>query len=133
MAFTYATGRAGEYAKQILEGFTRTLQVDGYAGYNRLLKRQEGAIWLAHARRKLFDVAKAGTTTPIADEDIGQIRELYRIEKEMKGNTPGARMTARQERSKPIINQMELWLRETRSRASAKSPIGEALSYIAKH
>ena len=137
VAFTYAPGRAGEYAKQILTGFNGTLQVDGYAGYNRPLKRQEGAIRLAHcwahARRKLFDVAKAGKATPIADEGIGQIRELYRIEKEMKGNAPDTRFTARQERSKPIIDQMKVWLRETRSRVSAKSPIGEALSYIAKH
>ena len=137
VAFTYAPGRAGEYAKQILTGFLGTLQVDGYAGYNRLLKRQEGAIQLAHcwahARRKLFDVAKSGTATPIADEGIVQIRDLYRIEKEIRGQGPAARKAARQERSKPIIDQMEIWLRETRSRVSAKSPIGEALSYIAKH
>ncbi len=137
VAFTYAPGRAGEYAKQILTGFLGTLQVDGYAGYNRLLKRQEGAIQLAHcwahARRKLFDVAKSGTATPIADEGIVQIRDLYRIEKEIRGQSPAARNAARQERSKPIIDQMEIWLRETRSRVSAKSPIGEALSYIAKH
>jgi len=77
VAFTYAPGRAGEYAKQFLTGFNGTLQVDGYAGHNRLLKRQEGAIQLAHcwahARRKLFDIAKSGTTTPIADEGIAQI------------------------------------------------------------
>ncbi|EEE35064.1 transposase IS66 [Rhodobacteraceae bacterium KLH11] len=137
VAFTYAPGRAGEYAKQILEGFNGTLQVDGYAGYNRLLKRQEGSIRLAHcwahARRKLFDVAKAGKATPIADEGIAQIQALYRIEKEIRGQSPATRNAVRQERSKPTIDQMEFWLRETRSRVSAKSPIGEALSYIAKH
>jgi hypothetical protein len=131
VTFTYAPGRAGEYAKQILAGFNGTLQVDGYAGYNRLLKRQEGAIRLAHcwahARRKLFDVAKAGKATPIADEGMAQIQALYRIEKEIRGNSPEARATARQKRSKPVINQMEIWLREQRARVSAKSPIGEAL------
>lgn len=103
VAFTYAPGRAGEYAKQILTGFNGTLQVDGYAGYNRLLKRQEGAIQLAHcwahARRKLFDVAKSGKTTPIADDGIALIRELYRIEKEIRGQSPDARGAARQEHS----------------------------------
>lgn len=137
VAFTYAPGRAGEYAKHILEGFSGTLQVDGYAGYNRLLKRQEGSIRLAHcwahARRKLFDVAKSGKATPIADGGIAQIQALYRIEKEIRGNTPEVRVAARQERSKPIIDQMKIWLRDQRARVSAKSPIGEALSYIAKH
>lgn len=45
VAFTYAPGRSGQYAEDILDGFSGTLQVDGYAGYNRLLKRpaQDGA------------------------------------------------------------------------------------------
>lgn len=38
VAFTYAPGRSGQYAEDILQGFSGTLQVDGYAGYNRLLK-----------------------------------------------------------------------------------------------
>lgn len=33
VAFTYAPGRAGKYADDILQGFSGTLQVDGYAGY----------------------------------------------------------------------------------------------------
>lgn len=37
VAFTYAPGRSGQYAEQILQGFTGILQVDGYAGYNRLI------------------------------------------------------------------------------------------------
>lgn len=54
-------------------------------------------------------------------------------ERSPSGLSPAARNAVRQERSKPIIDQMEFWLRETRARVSAKSPIGEALSYIAKH
>ena len=37
VAFTYAPGRSGKYASQILQGFSGILQVDGYAGYNRVL------------------------------------------------------------------------------------------------
>jgi transposase len=39
VAFTYAPGRGGKYADDILQGFGGILQVDGYAGYNRLFKR----------------------------------------------------------------------------------------------
>lgn len=137
VAFTYAPGRSGQYAENILKDFSGTLQVDGYAGYNRLLKRQGNAIRLvycwAHARRKLFEVAKSGSATPIADAGIAQIRELYQIEKDIRGQSPADRMAARQERSKPIIEQMEIWLKDSRARVSAKSPIGEALKYIAKY
>lgn len=69
VAFTYALGRSGQYADDILKGFTGILQVDRYAGYNRLLKRVDDRVALAycwaHARRKLHEVAHSGTA-PIA-------------------------------------------------------------------
>jgi len=65
VAFTYAPGRSGQHADTILKGFSGTLQVDGYAGYNRLLKRPAQDVTLAycwaHARRKLHDVTQSGT------------------------------------------------------------------------
>ncbi|WP_370204845.1 IS66 family transposase [Pararhodobacter marinus] len=136
VAFTYAPGRSGQYAEDILKGFSGTLQVDGYAGYNRLLKRPTQDIRLAycwaHARRKLHEVARTGTT-PIADEGLRQITALYRIETELRGQNPEARLTARQARSKPIIDDFEAWLTAHRARVSAKSPLGEALKYVAKY
>ncbi|MAY85357.1 MAG: IS66 family transposase [Pseudooceanicola sp.] len=136
VAFTYAPGRSGQYAEDILKGFTGILQVDGYAGYNRLLKRPAQDVRLAycwaHARRKLHEVAQSGTT-PIADEGLRQIAALYRIEKDMRGQTPKARLASRQERSRPILDDFESWLIANRARVSAKSPLGEALKYIAKY
>nr|WP_323776244.1 transposase [Amylibacter sp.] len=61
VAFTYAPGRSGKYASEILQSFEGILQVDGYAGYNRVLDLRDNApiqlfyCW-AHARRKLFDL-----------------------------------------------------------------------------
>ena len=73
VAFTYAPGRSGKYAEQILQGFSGILQVDGYAGYNRLLKRASQDIRLAycwaHARRKLVEITRTGNA-PIAQEGI---------------------------------------------------------------
>lgn len=136
VAFTYAPGRSGQIAEDILKGFSGTLQVDGYAGYNRLLKRPTQDIRLAycwaHARRKLHEVAQTGTT-PIADEGLKQIATLYRIEKDIRSQSHEARLTARQERSKPILDDFESWLAAQRARVSAKSPLGEALKYIAKY
>ena len=136
MAFNYAPGRSGRYADEILHGFTGILQVDGYAGYNRLLKRPGDDIKLAHcwahARRKLHEVAQTGTT-PIADEGLKQIAALYRIERDIRGQKPEARLATRQARSKPIIDEFETWLATHRARVSAKSPLGEALKYIAKY
>ena len=63
VVFTYAPGRSGSHAMEILRGFDGILQVDGYAGYNALaeLRRVGGApltlayCW-AHSRRKLHDI-----------------------------------------------------------------------------
>jgi transposase len=136
VAFTYAPGRAGKYADNILQGFSGILQVDGYAGYNRLLKRVSQDVQLAycwaHARRKLYDVAKAGVA-PIAQEGLKQIAALYRIEADIKGQSTDARLGARIVRTKPMLADFEEWLTQSRAKVSAKSPTGEALKYIAKY
>jgi transposase len=119
-----------------LKGFSGILQVDGYAGYNRLLKRTNDQVALAycwaHARRKLHEVAQAGTA-PIAEAGLKQIAALYRIEKDIRGLTPEARLAARQDRSAQLITAFEVWLTTNRARLSAKAPLGKALKYIAKY
>jgi len=136
VAFTYAPGRSGQHADTILEGFSGILQVDGYAGYNRLLKRPAQDVTLAycwaHARRKLHDVTQSGAA-PIAQEGLARIQALYRIEKDLRGLPADQRHDARQDRSKPLIDAFELWLAQNRARVSAKAPTGEALKYIAKY
>jgi len=136
VAFTYAPGRSGQHADKILQGFSGVLQVDGYAGYNRLLKRPVQDLQLAycwaHARRKLHDVTQSGAA-PIAQEGLAQIQGLYRIERDLRGQSAEQRQAARQDRSKPIIDAFALWLAQGRARVSSKSPTGEALKYIAKY
>ena len=119
-----------------MKGFSGTLQVDGYAGYNRLLKRPAQDVTLAycwaHARRKLHDVTQSGAA-PIAQEGLAQIQALYRIEKDLRGLSADQRCAVRQEHSKPIVEAFGIWLAQSRARVSAKSPTGEALKYIAKY
>ena len=64
---------------------------------------------------------------------MAHIQTLYRIEKDLRGQSADQRRAARQERSKPIIDVFETWLAQNRARVSAKSPTGEALKYIAKY
>lgn len=138
VAFTYAPGRGGQHAERILQGFSGVLQVDGYAGYNRLIAPERVgpdirlAYCWAHARRKLVEITRNGPA-PIAEDGVKRIGELYRIEAEGRGLAPETRRTARQERSKPVIADLERWLVHHRARVAAKSPLGEALNYIAKY
>ena len=138
VAFTYAPGRGGQHAEQILQDFSGVLQVDGYAGYNRLIAPDRigpdirlAYCW-AHARRKLVEITRTGAT-PIAEEGVKRIGELYRTEADLRGLDPEARLAGRQELSAPIIADMQTWLAHHRARVAAKSPLGEALGYIAKY
>jgi transposase len=92
VAYHYAPGRGGEHARALSAGFSGTLQVDGYAGYNALADaaRPGGAITLAfcwsHFRRKFYDIAKGGNA-PIASEALDRISALYGIEVEIRGRS----------------------------------------------
>lgn len=138
VVFCYADGRGGKHAEEFLTGFSGTLQVDGYAGYNRLTKpiRAGGPVILAycwaHARRKLKEIHdKDGS--PIAAEGLRRIAQFYKIEAEIRGTSATDRLAARQARTTPLVDDFEVWLKTTRSRISAKSRLGEKLSYIARH
>ncbi|KQV14334.1 transposase [Rhizobium sp. Root1203] len=138
VAFTYAPGRGGLHAERILQGFTGILQVDGYAGYNRLIapdrvgRNIQLAYCWAHARRKLVEITRNGSA-PIAEEGVRRIGELYRIEAELRGLPADARLAQRQARSDSLIADMRTWLTHHRARVAGKSPLGEALAYIAKY
>jgi len=137
VAFTYAPGRSGTYASEILQGFEGILQVDGYAGYNRVLDLRDNApiqlayCW-AHARRKLFDLTHHNVA-PIAEEGLKQIAALYRIEKQARGASAEDRLALRQAKSAPRIATFKTWLDHARTQVSSKSPTGDALKYIAKY
>ena len=137
VVFTYASGRGGKYAVDILQGFEGILQVDGYAGYNSLLDPKANrdirlAYCWAHARRKLYDLTQ-NNSAPIATEGLKQIMALYRIEANIRGLTANQRLEVRREKTAPKIAALKTWLDHASTEVSAKSPTGEALKYIVKY
>ena len=139
VVYFYAPDRRGENAETFLTGFDGILQIDGYSGYNRLSRpsRKGGApitvahCW-AHARRKLREVFDRDGSE-IAAEGLRRIAEFYQIEAEIRGTSPGQRLSARAVRTAPLIESFREWLTEARSRVSAKSRLGEKLGYIHRH
>jgi transposase len=139
VVFRYAPGRGGMHAEEMLAGFDGVLQVDGFAGYNRLQKadRQGGsALRLAycwsHGRREVIKaIPEAGS--PIGDEILQRIAGLYAIEKQIRGTSPEQRRAVRQQRAKPLVADLEAFIRIQRERLSPKSNMGQALAYLANH
>ena len=139
VVYFYAPGRGGENAETFLTGFNGILQIDGYAGYNRLTRpsRKGGApitvahCW-AHARRKLREVFDRDKSE-IAAEGLRRIAEFYAIEADIRGTSPGQRLSARQARTAPLVASFRDWLTVQRARISPKSRLGEKLAYIHRH
>jgi transposase len=130
VAYLYAPDRKAEQPLRHLQGFVGILQVDGYAGYKALAERNAVSLafcW-AHVRRKFYELAQSGPA-PIATEALQRIAELYRIESEIRGRSPEERRTARQERSRPVIDALQPWLREKLALVSQKSKLAEAMRY----
>lgn len=139
VVYFYAPGRAGENAETFLTGFDGILQIDGYTGYNRLTKpsRKGGApvrvahCW-AHARRKLKEVFDRDGSD-IAAEGLRRIAEFYAVEADIRGVSPGQRLSARQARTAPLVAAFGDWLQAQRCKISSKSRLGEKLTYIHNH
>ena len=130
VAYLYASNRQAEQPMRHLAGFVGVLQVDGYAGYRMVAERN--AVILAfcwsHVRRRFYELAQSGPA-PIASEALQRIGELYRIEAEIRGRSPDERRACRQQRSRPIADALEPWLRDKLALVSQKSKLAEAIRY----
>src|SRR5260370_106414 len=111
-----------------LAGFKGVVQVDGYAGYRALAQkgRVSPAFCWSHVRRRFYDRAVA-EASPIAHEALQRIAQLYAIEKDIRGRFPDERCAVRQERSRPIVTELEPWLRAKLALISKKSKLAEAI------
>ncbi len=132
--FFYSPDRGGEHPEQHLAGYAGLMQADAYAGFGRLYEARrkpgpivEAACW-AHGRRKFFDLARL-SKAPIAAEAVKRIDVLFAIEREINGVAPQERLRVRQERSRPLIVELEAWLREQRANLSRNNDTTKAINY----
>jgi len=128
--FAYTPDRKGEHPQAHLSKFTGTLQADGYAGFDQVYEAghiQEAACW-AHVRRKFYDL-HAAHKSPVAAEAMQRIGALYAIEKEIRGRSPEERRAIRNERARPLLEALKLWLEETLCKLSRKSDTALAVRY----
>ena len=130
VAYVYAPDRKAERPISHLAGFKGILQVDGYGGYRVLAER--GDVQLAfcwsHVRRRFYELAAAGPA-PIASEALERIAGLYAVEKDIRGRSADERRAMRQDRSRPIVDELEPWLRAKLALISQKTKLAEAIRY----
>jgi transposase len=137
-AFFYSADRGAAHPDAHLATYAGLMQADAYAGFNRLYEagRKPGpivaALCWAHARRKFFDLARLNKA-PIAIEAVERIDALFAIERDINGKPPPERVRARHERSRPLVTELETWLRQKRAKLSARNEVAKAIAYSLNH
>jgi len=134
----------------LLADFQGTLQTDGYEGYGGVAKRNDiiSVGCLAHARRKFDEALKAQKTRAglagggaqakdrggLAKQGLELIQRIYQVERDARTRQVDAdqRKTLRDEKAKPVWNELRIWLDQARGQVPPKSLTGKALGYLDK-
>ena len=88
-----------------------------------------------HARRKFEPIANATQGNGLAKQAMAFYKRIYRIERHAKNEkmTTTQRYDLRQQRTKPIMDELKQWLDDHYPTVLPKSPLGRAFAYCLKH
>src|SRR5271157_2793743 len=149
--FYYSRDRKGEHPRLHLAGYSGLFQADAFDGYRQLYLPDrspgriiEAACWV-HARRPFFAMADLDENTrrkaagkkeiplsPIAIEVVRRIDALFEVERPINGKTPDERREVRQALSKPLVDELLVYMREQRAKLSRGHDLAKAIDYIVK-
>lgn len=131
--FDFCTSRAGEHPRRVLGAYAGTVVTDDYAGYKALYAqgRIVEAGCMAHARRKLYEAHELNGSE-IAGHAVTLMAKLYVIEREIRelGEVDAAtRLQIRQQRARPVADELHEWLTTQRQRLAASDATAKAIDY----
>ena len=145
--YEFCLGRGSQYPLAFLGGTTGpppreagahppwsgTLVCDQYAGYDRALDarvfpQRIAAGCVVHARRKFDELAKAGASA-VAVEAIRRIGWIYHLEGQFQGMDAQHRQAARKQLTKPLWQELHLWLKLERARVIDGGATAGAIDY----
>ena len=149
--FYYSRDRRGEHPQGHLAGYAGILQADAYDGYNKLYQAGrspglilEAACWV-HARRPFFAMAdieenarrkasgkKEIALSPIATEIVRRIDALFEIERSINGKSAEERLAVRQMLSRPLVDDLHVYMRAQVARLARGHDLAKAIKYILK-
>jgi transposase len=149
--FYYSRNRRGEHPQAHLAGYSGIFQADAFEGYGKLYHAdrkpgpiKEAACWV-HARRPFFAMAdieenarrkavgkKEIPLSPIAIEVVRRIDALFEIERAINGTSAAERVAARQKLSRPLVEDLHVYMREQAARLSRGHDLAKAINYILK-
>lgn len=133
--FEYDPSRAKEVFTRLIGDYEGPVQCDGYGAYSDSTGKLIFIGCWDHARRKFVEAQKAqpkGKKVKVskADMAVNMIGKLYRIEKEVKDKSPEQIYKIRQQRSKPLLDELKTWLDNNKNKVPKDSLTGKAFTYL---
>ncbi|MDZ7398403.1 MAG: IS66 family transposase, partial [candidate division KSB1 bacterium] len=130
--FDYRPGRDRAGPNELLKNFRGYLQIDGYDGYNDVIKQPEviAVGCMAHARR-YFEHAQESDRVR-AEWMLSKIQALYAIERQAREAALPfeERYQLRQQHALPVLAEIKNWLDANLTAVLPKSAIGKAIGYM---
>ncbi len=132
VVYDFCESRAGEHARAFLGKWKGALVCDDFAGYKQSFTQgivEAGC--MAHARRYFFEL-HASSKSPVAQQALQYIAQLYEIEREVQSLSAKERQEIRQASSKPLADAMHEWMLLQRQKILDGSATAKALDYSLK-
>lgn len=132
VTFLYSPSADSQSVRRFLgEDLARTVQCDGTSVTSFLEKvgGKRPGCW-SHGRRRLVEAARAGDA--IALEGVRLIAPVFAIEREstLAGDTAEQRRARRDQKTRPVLDELRRWLDHQRERIPPKTPLGRGLGYL---
>jgi len=130
--FDFRLGRGRDGPKRFLEQFEGILQTDGYTAYDQIGGPSvvHAACW-AHARRQFFEAVQLNPRDPVTTPIVARMDELFAVDAEARRRLIGlaGRHVLRQERAKPLLDDIRSKIEAAQSIALPSSALSNACQY----
>lgn len=130
--FFYTSDRRSIRAESLLAGFQGYLTADAYVAYERIGQLWPGVFkascW-AHGRRKFEACHHLGATAQTRTA-LSYFQRLFDLEDLHRRSSDEARLAARREKSRPIVEEFHEWLLAQRLQQLPKSKLAGAINYL---
>jgi transposase len=143
--YEFCVGRGGQYPLTFLGGskdrpipeppWQGTLLCDQYAGYNavldaRVYPQRKAAACAAHARRKFEELSRGGpSASALASDALQRFARIYQVEGLLAHMSAEQRQQARHQLSKPLWDELKVWMQLEGSRVLPGSKVRQAIDY----
>src|ERR1039457_7148112 len=132
VVFDFRLGRGRDGPKRFLGRFEGILQTDGYTAYDQVggTRMVHAACW-AHARRQFFEAVQLNPRDPVATPIVARMDDLFAVDAEARRRVigPTGRHALRQQRAKPLLDDIRSKIEAAQSVALPSSALSKACQY----